>query len=262
MSKSPLLNLLKNYGKDGTNLEIRGTDIAILLKNYNSILDFIPDTNTPAVIEPLSSGKEPLTHKRLKEFLLNEFNLNQFGLANGDRVSVILPNGPELAVTMIAILTRWCAAPINPTNTWQEIKSELVSTQARAIIILAGASANEAALQAADALGVGVLVLTPFDAVTGLFRITVLREVPPRRSATTVPCVAVSVPGFRTYTHPETVLLLHTSGTSGNKKLVPYSLDMIIIGVGCIVSSWNLSKDDVCLNMVIIILLMILKLYY
>lgn len=250
MSKSPLLNLLKNYGREGTNLEIRGNDVAMLLKNYNSILDFIPDFTTPAIIEPLSSGKEALTHKRLREFLFKEFDLNQFGLADGDRVSILLPNGPELAVTMVAILTRWCAAPINPTNTWQEIKSELVSTQARAIIILAGASANEAALQAADALGVGVLVLTPFDSVTGLFRITVLREVPRNSPPSGVPRIAVSVPGFRTYNHPETVLLLHTSGTSGNKKLVPYSLDMIIIGVGCIVSSWNLSREDVCLNMV------------
>ncbi|RYG69936.1 hypothetical protein EON64_01430, partial [archaeon] len=39
------------------------------------------------------------------------------------------------------------------------------------------------------------------------------------------------------------------SGTSGNKKLVPYSLDMILIGVGCIVASWNLQPSDVCLNM-------------
>jgi acyl-CoA synthetase (AMP-forming)/AMP-acid ligase II len=55
--------------------------------------------------------------------------------------------------------------------------------------------------------------------------------------------------GYCTYNHPEIVLLLHTSGTSGNKKLVPYSMDMIIIGVACIVASWNLQPSDVCLNM-------------
>ena len=42
--------------------------------------------------------------------------------------------------------------------------------------------------------------------------------------------MAKSAPGFTSYSHPETVLLLHTSGTSGNKKLVPYSLDMVIVG--------------------------------
>lgn len=40
--------------------------------------------------------------------------------------------------------------------------------------------------------------------------------------------------------HPEIVLLLHTSGTSGNKKLVPYSLEALVVGVACIAASWNL----------------------
>lgn len=40
--------------------------------------------------------------------------------------------------------------------------------------------------------------------------------------------------------HPEIVLLLHTSGTSGNKKLVPYSLEALVVGVACIISSWRL----------------------
>ena len=41
---------------------------------------------------------------------------------------------------MVSVLTRWCAAPINPTNTKEEIRSELESTRALAIIIMAGAA--------------------------------------------------------------------------------------------------------------------------
>lgn len=59
----------------------------------------------------------------------------------------------------------------------------------------------------------------------------------------------VAAKNFMKLDHPETVLLLHTSGTSGNKKLVPYSMDMIVTGVGCIVASWDLGPTDVCLNM-------------
>ena len=59
-------------------------------------------------------------------------------LTEGCRVATLLPNGPELAVTMLSVVSRWCAAPINPTNSWQEIKAELDSTRAQAIIILAG----------------------------------------------------------------------------------------------------------------------------
>ena len=41
---------------------------------------------------------------------------------------------------MVSVLTRWCAAPINPTNPKEEIRSELESTRALAIIIMAGAA--------------------------------------------------------------------------------------------------------------------------
>lgn len=88
--------------------------------------------------------------------------------------------------------------------------------------------------------------------VTGLFSMSALSPVltaPPMPSSASAAHLHTYPEGYRTYNHPETVLLLHTSGTSGNKKLVPYSMDMIIIGVGAIISSWNLGQDDVCLNM-------------
>jgi hypothetical protein len=84
-------------------------------------------------------------------------------------------------------------------------------------------------------------MITPTGAIAGLFHMALLNDVPP--SLVTGYTVADTTLGFVSYGHPETVLLLHTSGTSGNKKLVPYSLDMIITGVGCIVSSWNLGND-------------------
>lgn len=186
----------------------------------------------------------------MKDFVSNEFDLRIFGLEEGARVALLLPNGPELAVAIVSVISKWCAAPINPTNTKEEIKAELVSTRARAIIILAGAAMNDAALHAAESLGIGVLVLNVTGSITGLFRISSLRPVTPSAVFDQNPKrVAETVKGFTCFDHPETVLLLHTSGTSGNKKLVPYSLDMIIAGVGCIISSWNLSSDDVCLNM-------------
>jgi acyl-CoA synthetase (AMP-forming)/AMP-acid ligase II/acetyltransferase-like isoleucine patch superfamily enzyme/acyl carrier protein len=245
----PLLERLGKYGREGTNRNINGADVAELVKGYTGLIDLLPNSNTPAIAQPLSKEKKPLTHMRLKQFVSKEFDLCQYGLEEGCRVSVLIPNGPELAVAMVSVLSRWCAAPINPTNTREEIRSELLSTQAQAIIILAGAAANEAALQAAESVGLGVLVITPSDSTSGLFSISPLRPVIRAADCKRGPSVAETVAGFTRYEHPETVLLLHTSGTSGNKKLVPYSLDMVINGVGCIVSSWNLKPSDVCLNM-------------
>jgi len=91
-------------------------------------------------------------------------------------------------------------------------------------------------------------VITPTGSVSGLFHLALLHKVP-EAAASSGYTVAQTAPGFVAYAHPETVLLLHTSGTSGNKKLVPYSLDMVLVGVACIVASWDLGPGDVCLNM-------------
>ncbi len=40
-------------------------------------------------------------------------------------------------------------------------------------------------------------------------------------------------------------LVLHTSGTSGKKKVVPYTLRSLIIGTCAVVSSWDLKEEDV-----------------
>ena len=134
----PLLQKLQNYGDTGKKRGIRGREVGELVKGYDNLLSLIPDLDTPAIAEPLNTERIPLTHKRLRQFISKEFDLCQFDLPEGCRVATLLPNGPELAVTMLSVVSRWCAAPINPTNSWQEIKAELESTKAQAIIILAG----------------------------------------------------------------------------------------------------------------------------
>ena len=47
----------------------------------------------------------------------------------------------------------------------------------------------------------------------------------------------------------EACMVLHTSGTGGKKKIVPYTLDTVICGAAAIIQSWKLTKDDVNLNM-------------
>lgn len=109
---------------------------------------------------------------------------------------------------------------------------------------------NECALEAADQLGLGVIAIQAMKGsiTAGLFDYKLIKNIE-MKSNRHVKTMLTNAIGFITYDHPEIVLLLHTSGTSGNKKLVPYTLDMLIIGAGCIISSWNLTPADVCLNM-------------
>lgn len=249
----PLLSRLANIrdAVSASNAEarpmlVRGLEVMHAIGVYGGLLDLVPDTHTAALAEPLGE-RLPLTHHQLRDFLVNDFDLGKFGIPLGARVAILLPNGPELALCVVSVVSKWCAAPINPTNTWEEIKSELESCKACAVIILAGSS-NEAALRAAELLSLGVLVLNPSGSVTGVFRLVSLVPVGRDTRIEGSTC-AQTVAGFTASAHPETVLLLHTSGTSGTKKLVPYSLDMLVVGVGSIVCSWALKPNDVCLNM-------------
>ena len=245
MDGIPLLEKLNNYGRNGLNTNIKGNEVQNLLSGYSNILDLMPSSGSNAILEPIGARRNALTHKRLREFVSNEFQFEEFGIRPGSRVGVLLPNGPELAITLFGVMSKWCAAPINLTNTWEETKAELKSTRAVAIVILAGAVGNEEAIRAAEELSLGIITLTSAGSFSGLFHFKLLQPI----SANTMTTGVDQVENIRLSGRNRTVLLLHTSGTSGNKKLVPYTLNTLMVGVGCIVSSWALGPQDICLNM-------------
>lgn len=240
----PMLKKLKNYGQSGLNRKIRGTDVQKLITGYKGVKEFLPGNDQDAILEPFGSRRVPLSHKRLKEFV-STFDLAQFGIPVRSRVGVLLPNGAELAVALVCLVSYWCAAPINLTNTWEEMKMELESAKCSAIMIMQGATGNENAIKAAEALNLTIISITQTGFVTGLFHMSLVTPLHEEN-------VQVIEPHLEDIHHAgpkQTVLLLHTSGTSGTKKLVPYTLETLLVGVGCIVSSWALVPSDVCLNM-------------
>jgi hypothetical protein len=94
LSTTPMLDKLGSYGREGTNCNIRGSDVSELLRGaYTAgLVDLLPDSDSPAIVQPyLKSNNQnqgtklPLTHKRLKQFVANEFDLCQFGLEKGCR---------------------------------------------------------------------------------------------------------------------------------------------------------------------------------
>ena len=229
---------------------MHGDDFGRILADYkySGIIDFIPDTDSVAIIDPLviKGLKKPLTHGKLKQFAHDDFNLERFHLNDGDRISIFMPNGAEAAVTLICVLKKWCAAPISPTSTLHEITSEMLSAKSKCLIIQKGSPLNQIAIQAAEYIDVGIIEIESDETTSGLFTMKLVRPI--NDAKISKPTVSKSC--RQSFGHPENVLLIHTSGTSGNKKLVPYSLDTVMIGVGCIISSWCLTETDVCLNMV------------
>ena len=87
-----MLDKLGTYGREGTNCNIRGSEVSELLRGgYDTagLVDLLPDSDSPAIVQPFSRssnpGKMPLTHRRLKQFVSEEFDLCKFGLERGCR---------------------------------------------------------------------------------------------------------------------------------------------------------------------------------
>ena len=159
--------------------------------------------------------------------------LNGLGIGRGDRVAIVLPNGPEAATAFLAIACGATTAPLNPAYTRDEFLFYLNDLHAKALVLPAGAETP--AREAAAAAGVPVLALLPGEAA-GDFS---LRAEVPMPGAAARPGLA----------EPEDVaLVLHTSGTTSRPKIVPLRHLNVTASAHNIGRALALTPDDTCLN--------------
>jgi acyl-coenzyme A synthetase/AMP-(fatty) acid ligase len=77
----------------------------------------------PAIAAP---GRAPLTHAELREEVDRlAGQLRALGIGAGDRVAILLPEGPELAVTLLAVASCASAVPLTPADRTPALRSEL-----------------------------------------------------------------------------------------------------------------------------------------
>jgi acyl-CoA synthetase (AMP-forming)/AMP-acid ligase II len=178
--------------------------------NFLTIFDSLraQAQRAPHAFALLAPGRRPLTFAALLSQLQHTVaQLLVFGVGRGDRVAVVVPNGPEQATALLGTLSGATCAPLDPGFTTAEFTNHLARLGARALIAAAG---QETAMAAARALGIPVLTLVAsLNAPAGSF--TLQGELRP-----------LSGPGGSVQTD-DIALLLHTSGTTAHPKLVPLS---------------------------------------
>jgi acyl-CoA synthetase (AMP-forming)/AMP-acid ligase II len=104
----------------------------------------------------LSKGFEVFEHRRLWEQVLRMVDqLNRLGIGRGDKVAIVLPQGPELAVAFLGVACGATAAPLNPADLEKEFAFYLGDLEARALIVMAGDATPARA--AASSLGVPLI---------------------------------------------------------------------------------------------------------
>lgn len=150
------------------------------------------------------------------------------GIGGDDRVAVVLPNGPEMAVAFLACTAAATCAPLNQAYQEAEFDFYLSDLDAKALITSDGVA--PAAVRAAKARGLAVLALSR----DGLFTIEgrgagggVNAEVPE---------------GGRT------ALVLHTSGTTARPKQVPLTHANLCASADNIRATLQLTPEDRCMN--------------
>ncbi|RWC94086.1 MAG: AMP-dependent synthetase, partial [Mesorhizobium sp.] len=116
--------------------------------------------DAPAVSAP---DRPTLTHGGLRRLIA-------LGLGRGDRVAIVLPNGPEMATAFLAVAAAASTAPLNPAYRADELDFYLSDIGARAILV--ARDEQGPAVEVAERLGIRVLrLLPPDDAAAGSFAI-------------------------------------------------------------------------------------------
>jgi oxalate---CoA ligase len=176
----------------------------------------------------------PLTYAGLRALIeRTTATLNDLGIGLGDRVAIVLPNGPEMATAFLSVASAATSAPLNPAYKQEEFEFYLEDLKAKALIVEAGSESP--ALRAAEKLGVALLTLIPERQVgAGAFELS------------GSPLGAAIRPGPA---KPDDVaLILHTSGTTSRPKIVPLHHANIWTSARNIAASLELSENDRALN--------------
>jgi len=159
--------------------------------------------------------------------------LAEHGIGPGERVAIVLPNGPEMATAFLTIAAACCAAPLNPAYKAEEFDFYLSDLKPAAVVLTPGGP--QAAAEVAARLGILTLTLVPDEAAAaGVFSL---------ESAG----AGVAKP-LRAVRPEDPALVLHTSGTTARPKIVPLTNANIVASAGNIARSLALGPSDVCLN--------------
>jgi acyl-CoA synthetase (AMP-forming)/AMP-acid ligase II/acyl carrier protein len=177
--------------------------------------------------------RSPLTYQRLQQHLLETGqNLNKMGIGRGDRLAIVLPNGPEMATAFLAVSACSTSAPLNPSYRAAEFDFYLSDLEVDGLLCLQGL--HSPAITSAKKLSIPIIELVPDEDVAGLFSLSGAARVLKSQS------------GFAE--EKDTALLLHTSGTTSRPKIVPLTQLNMTISAENIRQTLRLTGQDRCLN--------------
>ena len=151
------------------------------------------------------------------------------GITNKDRAAIILPNGPYMASSFLAISSYMSAAPLNPAYKTNEYEFYLKDLSPKIVIVEPNSKNN--VIEVAKKLKIPIC------------EIKIQKNSPPGLFDLFEKSSEYSLPEEN-----DEALVLHTSGTTSRPKIVPLTNKNIFSSAVNISKSLELSEIDHCLN--------------
>ncbi len=203
--------------------------------NWRTIAEMVSssDARGPDAPALLAVGRESMSYAVLwgqTQGLARQ--LRGIGIGAGDRVAIVLPNGPEMAAAFLAVAGCAVAAPLNPGYRTPEFEFYLSDLNAKALLIARGMESDARNV----ARGRGIPIVEVATTGTGAGEI--------RLENVNCDCDAkIDWPG------PDDVaLILHTSGTTSRPKIVPLTQSNLCASARNISGWLALTPADRCMN--------------
>jgi acyl-CoA synthetase (AMP-forming)/AMP-acid ligase II len=155
--------------------------------------------------------------------------LHSFGLGQGDRIAIAMPNGAPMVITFLAATLAGTAAPLNPKYKQDEFSFYYEDTQAKALITLS--DGIEAAIAAASP---EMLLITAKVNADATLDFELVR-------GTATPKESLLPSG------DDVAMILHTSGTTSRPKRVPLRHRNLVASAKNIIGAYSFSEQDTTL---------------
>src|SRR5947209_5787997 len=184
----------------------------------------------------LGLDRQPLSYNRLLGLVENTAQtLAALHIGRGDRVAMVLPNGPEAAACFLSVAATATSAPLNSAYSRSEFEFYFYDLKPKALI--ADARSDSPAIGVAQSMGMLVLRLQPVaNRPAGIFELVGHTVKKPANEP-------------RNLAEPEEIaLVLHTSGSTSRPKMVSLTNANLCISARNIQASLGLSDRDRCLN--------------
>ncbi len=164
-------------------------------------------------------------------------DLGAAGIGRGDRVAIVLPNGPEMAAAFIAVAASATTAPLNPAYRDEEFDFYLSDLGARALIVAEGDEGPAVAVARRHGCRILRCVADPAGPA-GRFRLAAEGDVATPAAAGAAGAAEAD----------DVALVLHTSGTTSRPKIVPLLQRNLVASARHIGATLRLGPNDRCLN--------------